>query len=818
MNASGQQGTTQQGSVPSQPIAWPAGLSTATAVLFALLVSSAVYRVRLGLSLENAFGSEIPHPLETLVRQLGVDALFSLALAAVTFLVGQLVPLRSRALRIAGNIAAGVSCFLCGVVMVTQHGLFFATGNGLTAQMLREVVELSTWRQGTLLLSPIEQGLLVFPAVLFVVVRWLCTRVSITARWRLSGAQALVCLMLVASGIRRGAPPLPEALSHQPMAFVLLELFHSRPRSESMMGEAHAATSEPGQTASSDVSATSAGDIETVPVGQDGPKLMLDGEAYLKPLAAGEPLPQKHVPAVAGSKRHHVVLIVMESTGTGYALEPVPGAQAKGQVAMPFLRSLADQGLWLRSHFSSGNSSPRGIFSLLSGLYVMPEVSIFDVRKDNHIPSLGTYLPRDYARFLVTPGSLDWYFPHAFMQHSGFHELYGYHSVPVRKNAPGGRSQARDERETVGYFLSELDDKLAKKQPIAAIYYSFVAHWPYPDYGPETHVLSPTRPLHQYYNNLRFLDGQIQRIYQHLQNRGILDDTILVVVGDHGEAFGQHPHNYAHSRMSFNENVRTPALFVNRALFPARTIDTPTSHVDILPTLLDALKLPYNAERMQGESLFQDSLRRKYVFLYGNEDTLSSVSREQVKLQVSLRDGTCWVYDVRHDPEERNRLPCTGFSAQREALLAYRRHQRGALRQLNEYCTTRGCEQFARASGTATNLEAPRDQPRLESQPSAQVAADASNGRLQLAQPALSAPALAGSTGPSGAGRSTQQVQQGARREEPSGHASQRGGNGDAGGVVPGTGLRVANSHADRPSQKPTKRRPKIHKRHLSAG
>jgi membrane-anchored protein YejM (alkaline phosphatase superfamily) len=282
---------------------------------------------------------------------------------------------------------------------------------------------------------------------------------------------------------------------------------------------------------------------------------------------------------------------------------------------------------------------------------------------------------------------LDWYFPHSFLEHSGFSELWGYHALPVRHNAPGGRAHARDEAETVSFFLRRFDELVPAGKPAAptvAVYYSFIAHWPYPDYGEATHILKPVRPINNYYNNLRYLDQQIERIFNHLKERNLLDDTIVVIAGDHGEAFGQHAHNYTHSRASYNENYRTPALIYNPRLFPPRVFTAPTSHVDVLPTLLDAMGVAYDGRWLQGESLYQDRFRRKYIFLYGNEDTVSSISEDLIKLQISFKHNSCWVFDLKVDSDERKPLSCAPHKEQQQALLLYRNNQRIALRRLNQ--------------------------------------------------------------------------------------------------------------------------------------
>ena len=137
------------------------------------------------------------------------------------------------------------------------------------------------------------------------------------------------------------------------------------------------------------------------------------------------------------------------------------------------------------------------------------------------------------------------------------------------------------------------------------IYLSFAAHFPYFDYGEDYRIMKDDgRLVSRYYNNLYLLDRMIKRIYDHLLERGLLERTILVIMGDHGQAFGQHhPVNYMHHKYSYSENLETPAIIYQPALFKPKAFEFPTSHVDILPTLLDAMRIPYDPSLFDGESL-----------------------------------------------------------------------------------------------------------------------------------------------------------------------------------------------------------------------
>ncbi|HPB82631.1 MAG TPA: LTA synthase family protein, partial [Spirochaetota bacterium] len=327
-------------------------------------------------------------------------------------------------------------------------------------------------------------------------------------------------------------------------------------------------------------------------------------------------------------KKWNVLYIILESTGKEYVFNTKLG----NPVPMPFLKKLSKESLFLDYHFSTGNTSPRSIYSMLSGMYPSPRVKMFCTRDDVVIPSLASFLGNSYDSFLVTPGSLSWFFPQGFMKNSGFKDILGYEQIPARITRDG---IGKDELETLDFFLKRLDK--AADKPFLAIYYSFICHWPYLDYGPEYRVFPQTHNrLNRYYNNLRLLDSIIEKIYTHLKNTNKLDNTIIVIAGDHSEAFGQHFDNWCHARQSYNENFRVPALIYQPKLFAPKTIPYATTHADILPTLLDAMGIEFNRKLIQGESLLQKRLRRKYIFLYGNENTITSVSNNNIKVQHSF--------------------------------------------------------------------------------------------------------------------------------------------------------------------------------------
>lgn len=103
-------------------------------------------------------------------------------------------------------------------------------------------------------------------------------------------------------------------------------------------------------------------------------------------------------------------------------------------------------------------------------------------------------------------------------------------------------------------------------------------------------------------------DGEIRSISNHLtgfydvtRKLGILDRTTWAVVSDHGEAFGEHG-VFEHAFHMWDEVVRTPFILQGAGVRSTGVVHTPTSHVDVFPTLLRVAGL-IPPSGLQGQSL-----------------------------------------------------------------------------------------------------------------------------------------------------------------------------------------------------------------------
>ena len=104
--------------------------------------------------------------------------------------------------------------------------------------------------------------------------------------------------------------------------------------------------------------------------------------------------------------------------------------------------------------------------------------------------------------------------------------------------------------------------------------------------------------VHGYYACASFIDFQIGKIVNKLKKEGLMDNTIIVIWGDHGFHLGDHRMWTKHS--NFEQATRSPLIIYNPKTRNAQKIISPTEFVDVFPTLADMAQIapPSNVDGM----------------------------------------------------------------------------------------------------------------------------------------------------------------------------------------------------------------------------
>ncbi len=118
----------------------------------------------------------------------------------------------------------------------------------------------------------------------------------------------------------------------------------------------------------------------------------------------------------------------------------------------------------------------------------------------------------------------------------------------------------------------------------------------------ETSALFGTDYSSVYDNSIRWTDNILGPFFGYLADEGYLENTLIVITSDHGEAFGERGLE-GHARFVYKETTEVPFLvsFPFR-LEPGITVETRTRNVDLWPTIFDLLGLPPLGEGLDGKS------------------------------------------------------------------------------------------------------------------------------------------------------------------------------------------------------------------------
>jgi len=184
-------------------------------------------------------------------------------------------------------------------------------------------------------------------------------------------------------------------------------------------------------------------------------------------------------------------------------------------------------------------------------------------------------------------------------------------------------------------------------------------HYPYRPPAPYSEEYRD-RP---YDGEIAFADAQVGRLIEFLKNKGLYQNTLIILSGDHGESLGEHGEK-THGFFIYNATLHVPLIIHLPGDMHARTVQNLVNLADIMPTVLAALNIQLPAH-VQGQSLLpiispkkEDNARSLYAEtflprLHFNWSELRGVETENYHFINAPKPE---LYDLRKDPGETHNL------------------------------------------------------------------------------------------------------------------------------------------------------------------
>jgi arylsulfatase A-like enzyme len=329
----------------------------------------------------------------------------------------------------------------------------------------------------------------------------------------------------------------------------------------------------------------------------------------------------------------------------------------------PFLDSLAKRGVVFERAWSTSSWTAPAAASLFTGLYpnqhgVSRGIRVSKLRKAFEPDLQINRIPRDIATIPEFFESLG-YRTYGVADNPNISEEFGFARGFDRFAQFDAIGAAR-----VNRVLSDWIDEIVKNEPFFVYLHYMDPHIPYRAREPwfET-TTSPddTRPLRKYDSEISYVDQHIREAFALLE---VDDDTVVVVVADHGEEFLDHG-STGHGLTLYSELTRIPLLIYHPGVRPVRSrVSANVSIIDVLPTLRDILaQAP--SEQDEGTTLTRYYTQRdmpepRYLFSLrearGEAGHKRAVLFESHKLIFTLPEGRRELYDLAADPAEQTNL------------------------------------------------------------------------------------------------------------------------------------------------------------------
>jgi arylsulfatase A-like enzyme/Flp pilus assembly protein TadD len=265
------------------------------------------------------------------------------------------------------------------------------------------------------------------------------------------------------------------------------------------------------------------------------------------------------------------------------------------------------------------------------------------------------------AKILKTRGYRTAAFVSSFILDSRFGLDQGFDVYSDRMDTAGGVKDMQSERpagEVFADFDAWLNSSVAAP-PFFCWLHFYDPHLPYAP--PEPFKSDPS--LEPYDGEIANVDLNVGRAFERLRGRGLYDDTLIVIAGDHGEGFGEHG-EFGHGIFCYQETLAVPLLMrIPGMRNQPAVVDETVDLVDIMPTVLAAVGAPVPPD-VQGISLLplvagQRGREREFYFesLYAQEDMggapLTGLLAGGWKY-FDLPRAEC--YDLKNDPGEKTNL------------------------------------------------------------------------------------------------------------------------------------------------------------------
>jgi len=352
----------------------------------------------------------------------------------------------------------------------------------------------------------------------------------------------------------------------------------------------------------------------------------------------------------------NVILVALESTAAQYL-----GLYGATPDISPNLTRLAQSAVVFDRAYAVYPESIKGLFATLCSRYPAFDRPARDYAGVSCRSPAAILREHGYRTGLFHAGRFEYLGMNAVIRDRGYDLLADAGDIGGNRESSFGV----DEPAVVDFMLRWID-RLQPGKRFFMTYLPIAGHHPYESSrGAAANPFPNDNEFDRYRNAIHDGDEALGALIDGVRQRGLAKQTMWIVYGDHGEAFGQHAGNYGHTFQLYEENVHIPFLvsLPETLAQPVRS-DRVVSLIDTAPTLLDLAGIAPPAD-YQGRTALRGKPAMS-LFFADYSLGLLGLRDGPNKFVYEMESGRARFFDLVRDPNETHNLYTERSAAQAE--------------------------------------------------------------------------------------------------------------------------------------------------------
>ena len=340
--------------------------------------------------------------------------------------------------------------------------------------------------------------------------------------------------------------------------------------------------------------------------------------------------------------RKNVIIIMLESARASATSIANPKLDST-----PFLAAFASRSAAVPDMYAVIPRTSAAWVAILDGIWPSTdeEMGAWSLNGERQTSSLPKLLAtRGYSSAYFTSAHLNFGYDDELIKNEQFGAVFDADNLPSQ-GFQHPTFWGFEDRIMVAPSLAWVQQQRDRQNPFLLVMMTNIGHfdYEYPSTWKARSFGTGNPSYERYLNCMSYVDSVLKEFMDGLDRMGVLRSSIVIILGDHGESFGEHGPT-AHSLELYDETLRIPAIIHADGLVrPGTAISGLRQEVDVMPTVLDALDMKAENATISGSSMLQPIPPDRPLYFSGALYSQATAMR---------KGGTKYIYNFGRIPVE----------------------------------------------------------------------------------------------------------------------------------------------------------------------